>query len=144
MLLPSQLRPLFRECTLHSDSSTVLPPKPCDNVHLLLRCDPKHLNEPMIYNAVKKVYHERMPSHGTLAGPWSCVPLTNPHIPSLSLSSPVSLAATSPTFLQHVSICSPLSLPLPSHPPLRCCCCCRLGAGGYENELRAQETVIIC
>lgn len=136
MLLPSQLRPLFRECTLHSDSSTVLPPKPCDNVHLLLRCDPKHLNEPMIYNAVKKVYHERMPSHGTLAGPWSCVPLTNPHIPSLSLSSPVSLAATSPTFLQHVSICSPLSLPLPSHPLYDA-----VAAAGLEQEVMKMSFV---
>lgn len=32
-----------------------------------------------------------------------------------------------------------LSISLPFPPP-----CCRLGAGGYENELRAQETVIIC
>lgn len=34
---------------------------------------------------------------------------------------------------------TPPSLPLPLH-----LLCCRLGAGGYENELRAQETVIIC
>lgn len=33
-----------------------------------------------------------------------------------------------------------LSMSLPFLPPL----CCRRGAGGYENELRAQETVIIC
>lgn len=118
-----------------------LPPKLCDNEHLLFCCDIKQLKGPMIYNLAKKVYHERMPSRAHWQGP-------GPVLPSpihMSLPCPfLHLSHWLPPPPHSSSMClSALpSLPLPSHPPPRCCC--RLGAGGYENELRAQETVIIC
>lgn len=54
--------------------------------------------------------------------PWSSLGFACcPHLPP-----------TSPSPLTPISLFFPAPL------------CCRLGAGGYENELHAQETVIIC
>lgn len=74
--------------------------------------------------------------------PWACLAdqgfrslCSAQHLlyPPLLLPLPLTdLLPVAPTSLQHLS-------PLPPTP-----LCCRLGAGGYENELRAQETVIIC
>lgn len=66
-------------------------------------------------------------------------PLLLPNVPFFSSLGLTHQLQTAPTFLQHFSSHSPLpSRFLPT--PLGC----PLGAGGYENELRAQETVIIC
>lgn len=123
----------FSGCVPFTQTPLQCPPKLWDNVHLFFRCDLEQLKGPMIYNSVKKVYHERMPSQAHWQGP-------DPVFPSpIHMSLPCSFLHLShwlppPPHSSSMCLSALPSLPLPSHP-------LHDAAAGLEQEVMKMSFV---
>lgn len=105
---------------------------------------PRQMKGPTIYNSVDKDLSLEEVSPGITNLLPTGRALILGHVPLAALfRSFLHLSLLLPPPPPSLSMCLSV-LPSPSSFPPPPCCCCRLGAGGYENELRAQETVIIC